>query len=251
MTEQPKRVILEKRNGKLGHEEQLLEYIAKSRGIPVEYSTEKLVARGFVKLLPTDLVSGSIRFIKHALRAYGVKLDEVQVSDYPEVLQPYLRRDIRDDLTLRQAKELLDKGQRLFVKPQDCKIFTGFVANDSGDPRFNGVSGQRKVYVSEPVEFLTEWRFYVADGRIGPKGNYAGDPDQTFSFSTVTDILQKLYDAGAAPAGFAADFGLLPDYSIALVEINDGFSVGCYIDNPGPYWDMISARWQQLIGVKW
>ena len=247
----PKRVILEKRHGRLGHEEQILETAANFRNIPVEYLTEKVVARGFAKFEPTDLVSGSISFIKHALRAYGVTLSEVQFPDYPEVLDFALRRTIRKDLTLNQAKTLLDKGDRLFVKPQDCKIFTGFVASDSSDPRFNGVSGQRKVFVCEPVQFLTEWRYYVANGRIGPKGNYAGDPDQTLSFSTVTSILEKLYDAGIAPAGFVADFGLLPDYSIALIEINDGFSVGYYGDHPAPYWDMISARWQELIGVRW
>lgn len=247
---QPKRVVLEKRNGRLGREEQLLETVAGIFGIEVVYLTEKLVARGFAKLEKTDLVAGSVMFMRHALRAYGKNLDELETPCYPECLKGWLRRDI-STCTLHQARLGLMAGRKLFIKPHRTKLFTGFVAEDSNDPRFNGAGKQQQVYVCEPVEFVSEWRAYVVNGRIVDIVQYAGNPGDCVNMVDVEFAVVDMRKA-RAPAGYVLDFGVMSNGKTALVEVNDGYAVGAYGSLPAiHYWNMIAERWQELIGVWW
>jgi hypothetical protein len=247
----PVRLVLERRNGKLGREEQLLADYAVRNNIKVEELTEKLVARGFVELGPYDLVAGSISFIKHALRRYGKELANVEEPSYPACLTNYYRRKITPGFRLNGAKELLDKGHRFFIKPEAAKRFTGFVADNSYDPRFNGASGQCPVYMSEVVEFVSEWRCYITHNRHTALSFYDGDPKIAPDLGVVSEVV-RLSGKHAAPAGYVIDFGVLADGRTAVVEVNDGYAVGAYGDGiEANYWNMISARWQELIGVQW
>lgn len=243
------RLVLEKRHSRLGTEEQLLAKEANLRGIPIEYTYEKHVARGFFKFQPTDLVAGSIQFMQHALRGYGKELAECDT--YPKCLDYLLYRNVRRVRTLKSAKELLDQGERYFIKPVGCKLFTGFVAEHSDDFRFNGTPGQTPVFVAEVVTWLSEWRVYVAHGVVLDIrfADHGGDRSIRPSRGVIAGAVRRLTAAGA-PAGYAVDFGVLSTGETALVELNDGFSIGAY-DHVAAvdYWAVIQARWQQLIGV--
>lgn len=88
-------------------------------------------------------------------------------------------------------------------------------------------------FISEPVSFLNEWRYYVADGFVVTTGWYAGkDEDKPAPPLDVT-----------WPAGFsgAVDFGELEDGFMALVEAHAPFACGWYGDNHQDY-----AAWQRL-----
>lgn len=241
------RVVLEKRNSRLAPEEQLLAKEAKLRGIPIAYAYEKSVARGFFKFAPTDLVSGSIQFMQHAVRGYGKTLSEH--TPYPKCLEHLLYRKVRRLNTLKSAKALLDKGERLFIKPAGWKLFTGFVAEHSDDFRFNGTSGQAPVFTSEVVTWLSEWRVYVANGEVLDIrfADHGGDRSIRPSRGIIAGAVKCFTKAGA-PAGYAIDFGVLSTGETALVEVNDGFSIGAYDHvTAQTYWAVIQARWQQLI----
>lgn len=245
----PKRVIVERRNGRLGGEEQMIVDEAHRRKIPVEELTEKILSRGFCKFEPTDLVVGSVKFIKHALRLLDAPL--VEASPYPECLRPYLGRAVGRYRSLKEVKHELDLGYKWFVKPVDTKIFTGFVPDSSTDFRFNGVSNRRPMYVSEVVEFHSEWRYYVVDGQPKAMRWYAGDKRRRPNQRTVYDAIEAYAKAGA-PAGYVIDFGVIDRGETVLIEVNDGFAVGAYCESISEvYWDMLVARWQELIGVRW
>ncbi|MMZ69751.1 hypothetical protein D1872_326510 [compost metagenome] len=63
----------------------------------------------------------------------------------------------------------------------------------------------------------------------------------------IIDAIRDLTECGA-PAGYAVDFGVLSTGQTALVELNDGFSIGAYDGiEAGLYWEVIQARWQELI----
>ena len=51
------------------------------------------------------------------------------------------------------------------------------------------------------------------------------------------------------PAGCAIDIGVTPDGRTLLVEINDGFALGCYGAEPVQYAKLLSARWCELVGI--
>lgn len=239
-------LVLEKRGNRMAHEEVLLAMEAAARGIPVAFTTTKALSRNQFEFTDTDIVSGSVMFVKHALRAFGRQLSEH--TPYPDCLKHLLYREVRSIRSLRDAKELLDKGERFFIKPATWKSFTGFVADSGGDFRFNGTSNAVPVFTSEVVTFLGEWRVYVVKGVIRDIQRSPGDDVDGFrpNLLVIHDAVKKLTAAGA-PDGYAVDFGILSTGETALVELNDGFAVGAYGDiNRAGYYDMIEARWNQL-----
>lgn len=53
-------------------------------------------------------------------------------------------------------------------------------------------------------------------------------------------------DYKSQPAGFAMDFGVTDDGRTLLIEVNDGFSIGCYGLDAISYAKLLSARWADL-----
>lgn len=240
-------IILEKRNGKLGAEEHLLYKAASELGIEVRYGIEKHAARGYIDVKNCAMASGNLTFVKHLLRLHRrIKPYE---HTYPNVLLRFMRREILGMKSLRDVKRLLDKGGRFFVKPEDTKIFTGFVADNSYDPRFNGVSDTKFVYMVEPVKFLSEWRCYVVDGEIQAISFADGDRsiaiDRSVAEAAVSAMNKRIW---RPPVGYALDFGVLDTGETALIEFNDGYALGAYDDlDYRIYWNLIYNRWQQMV----
>lgn len=61
------------------------------------------------------------------------------------------------------------------------------------------------------------------------------------------EAINKLNNSSDVYAGYAIDFGVLSTGETALVEMNDGFSVGAYGINQEDYTDMVMARWEELL----
>jgi len=224
--------------------------LASARGVPVQFASTKQMERGKVAIEPQTVAIGSVPFVKHSLRQLGKALPEH--APYPDCLRPMLHRDVRKLAALREARKMLTKGQRMFVKPANgWKRFTGFVADDPRDIRFNGTSSSMAVWISDPVEFVSEWRAYVAknrllDVRLADNG---GDKSAVADRGVIEEAVERLATAGAAPAGYVMDFGVLRDCGrTALIEVNDGFSFGAY-DGVAPevYWEISVGRWAELV----
>lgn len=61
---------------------------------------------------------------------------------------------------------------------------------------------------------------------------------------SAIDILEH---SGNANCAYGIDFGVLADGDTALIELNDGFSLGSYGLDPAVYADLILARWTELM----
>jgi hypothetical protein len=116
--------------------------------------------------------------------------------------------------------------------------------------RSNGASGRQPVWIAEPVRFVSEWRAYVAGGQLLDLclADHGGDanamPDQTI----IEDALQRLTAQRGTPAGYVIDFGVLETGETALIEMNDGFSMGAYAGvSPDAYWAVTVSRWAELV----
>lgn len=152
-------------NGTLDREEQLMADLAVKYGLPVERASTGQVERSRIRLGEGCVAVGSVPFVKHALRQIGMELPIH--TPYPSCLEHLLYRQVRRLSSLREARAMVTAGRRLFIKPADgWKRFTGFVAEFVDDPRFNGQSKARPVWISDPVRFVSEWRAYVADGEL-------------------------------------------------------------------------------------
>lgn len=189
-----------------------------------------------------DLVIGGVSVVRDRLASYGIT---VQEYDYPEELSEFLGRHIWTD-TLSSV--LLKPGSRpVFVKPVRDKMFTGTVLHSEKDAfQIRGVSPDEPVLCSEPVIFRREWRAFVRYGKIFDVRPYRGDWDVCYDPSVLDNAVKAFR---SAPAGYAADFGVTEDGRTLLVEINDGFALGCYGADPVQYAKLLSARWCELIGI--
>lgn len=91
-------------------------------------------------------------------------------------------------------------------------------------------------WVSEVVEFVQEWRYYVANGRVVTTGWYQGEDED-----------EPAPELGIEwPEGFsgAVDFGRLDDGRIALVECHAPFACGWYGENHRDYAEWLLEGWK-------
>lgn len=192
-----------------------------------------------------DLLSGSIDFVHTALKLLDKEIPEY--DSYPKGMESTLHRKIWEGT----KKDITVDNLPLFIKPKDnCKFFTGFVVKDIDDPRYRVIGNNRKLYISEVVNFISEWRVYWVSGSLWQIAQYSGEKT-TFDMFSLENIFNKLYECGIE-GHTVFDVGLLENGELALVEVNDGYSVGLYNEENSTsinnlYTILIKERWEQLI----
>lgn len=224
-------------------------------GWSVDTVSQKAMERGQVTVQSASLVFGDIDFVRAAVRASGHSTPEP--IDYPPSCARWLRRKIWKG-TLKQIPP-----HPVFVKPSKvAKKFTGVVLDGEYDAyKVESAGRNTAVWFSEVVTWTCEWRLFVCHGEVlamTPVPQFSESDFQVpnhmevaLDMDEVHACLRAYCDADAAPAGFAADFGVLADGSTALVEINDGFAFGIYSTEPkivDAAIKVMTARWNQLVG---
>lgn len=243
-----KAVLVEHRSYRFGPEEKLVINALASRDEIHWTAAASQLMRNRVDSSASRLIVGGLDFMKYALRQRGLQLPSE--TCYPDCLAHLLHRDVGLS-TLRKVMERVAYRGPVFVKPAlRAKRFTGLVLRDPEDYRLGGIPRSESVYHSQVVEWLSEWRCYVVGQEVLFQACYAGNdrlaPDATIVAEAVTLMAQQ----SNAPRGYAIDFGVLACGRTALVECNDGFSVGAYGALPGEsYMAMLQARWDQLVGT--
>lgn len=190
-----------------------------------------------------DVVVGGLGPVRNALVRHGVAIEEL---DYPAELQPYMDRRVWPSTVDEVASDR--SLWPVFVKSAENKRLTGKVVSSDRDLAGLGMFGRNlPVTCSEVVDFLTEWRCFVRYGQILDVRPYKGDWKKSFDPAVIENAIK---DFAGAPAGYAADFGVTRDGRTLLVEINDGYSLGCYGLQHNLYAQLLSARWAELVGTE-
>lgn len=190
-----------------------------------------------------DVVVGYVGTVRERLYDFGIVTPEI---DYPEELQKYLGRRIWKT----KMNEVSNDPTKwpVFVKPLEDKQFTGVVVRSPKDLIGCGIIGvNQDVYCSEVVDFAAEWRCFVRYGRILSVRPYSGDWRKHFDPNVIENTVK---DFSSAPMGYSADFGVTRDGRTLLIEINDGYSLGCYGLFYLDYAKLLSARWAELTSTK-
>jgi hypothetical protein len=220
--------------GRFGRDEAGVVEAARERGIPVVEGSAKMVQRGRLELAPETLVAGTIPMVHAALARLKVPVPEP--DDYPAELEHHLHRRVwRTTLGDPDA-------EGCFVKSVKLKRLPGFVMDGrySDYLHSGGMSRKTPVWASSPVRWVTEWRCYVADGKLLGTHHYDGRPDVAPDEDVVR---QAISEWTSAPRGYVLDFGVLDTGETALVEANHGYSVGNYGIPPSSYLDLLAAFW--------
>lgn len=180
-----------------------------------------------------DFISGDIDVMFHAIKRLGI---EYSYNDYPELLKPYLHRKVWEDELGNIRKEIFAEGylkNPIFIKPKDkLKRFTGFVLETIDDlANCKGAGNQTKVWCSEPVTFVDEFRVYRLHQPDSAVTTYSfGCHKRNFNFQNLekADIFIRSLPWSNLPVACAIDVGILSTGEVALIEVNDAFSLGLY-----------------------
>lgn len=195
-----------------------------------------------------DFISGDIDVMFHAMKMLGI---EYSYNDYPESLKPYLHRKVWEDELGNIRREIFAEGylkNPIFIKPKDkLKRFTGFVLETVDDlANCKGAGNQTKVWCSEPVVFIDEFRCYFKRGAKPVIGCYKEDFNESNRIK-VQQFLNSLILGREFPDAFALDLGILSTGEVTLVEMNDAFSLGLYKGCiPSFYAKCLIERWNEL-----
>jgi hypothetical protein len=208
------------------------------------------ITTGRATLDPTMLISGSVQFMHAVFEHLAINIPAP--LGFPTELAPWLHRHV-DTMTAAEALTLA-AGQRLFIKPAgEVKAFTGGLTNQIElIDTVRSLDPDTAVFVSEPVQFLAEWRCFVVEGRMRACVQYLPDIDECRWPTPDPAALTPLIDAAWSScrrAGMSVDVGMLPDGRLALVEMNDGYALGGYSIDPGDYFELLWARWRQLVNT--
>ncbi len=196
-------------------------------------------------LTPADVVVGFIEDVNTALRQLG--LESPTEINYPDELTSFLGRKVwRSQINyIAKHPELWN----IFIKPTTvAKKFTGRLLTSAKDLISCGDEFEdTKIWCSEPVNFLAEWRCFVRYGEILNVKSYAGDWRINFDPQIIE---QAIAAYTSAPAGYAADFGVTDRGETLLIEVNDGYSIGAYGLFPPDYARLLASRWAQMTGAR-
>lgn len=235
-------------NGRLRTEETMLKAEFERRGMPVELYTIKRIQRRNLPLSPSTFIAGDMDAMHGAMSQ--LEIDVPAPDDYPPCLTPFMHRRVWKS-TLAEVEQGICSEVRppVFAKPAARrKSFTGRVFASPGDFMFvAGTSRRQEVWCSEVVTWRSEYRVYVIDDEIIATDHYAGDRFVALDLATVKAALAAYREAGAAPAAYGIDFGVLESGHTALVEANDGYALGAYEIAAKPYADLLIRRWHELL----
>lgn len=146
---------------------------------------------------------------------------------YPDFLKSWVKRKV-----WYSEKWPLE---RVFIKPADKhKRFNGFITTG----RYNGKK-RGPFWCSEVIKFIDEWRYYISYGKVIGGYWYWGIGD-TPKESPKLNITYPNNWCGTA------DFGMLEDGSIQLIESHHPFSCGWYGKKNEEYAEFVVMGWKWL-----
>lgn len=161
--------------------------------------------------------------------------------NYPEELERFLGRNIKRT-TLGEIRRSIEQ---VFIKPVSDKLFTGFVwrSNKGDQLRAALLPDETELWVSDRIEFESEYRCFVKDGELIGVRHYKGDWAKVPERHIVESAIST-YTSGSR--GYTLDFGVTNDGRTLLVEVNDAYALGHYGLPSVLYAQLLEARWEEL-----
>jgi hypothetical protein len=225
--------------------------VCQARGIPYDFFTIKQIHRRSLSLTPQSLVVGYLPTVTSALKQLHIPIPEP--IDYPQCLRYLLHRRVWHSTVRDVRQQLCDEGtlQPFFAKPYGkIKRFTGHLMRTHADLHYLQAAPETmRVWCAEPVKWRSEFRAYVANHRLLELLHYDGDATVRPDEAVVLNAIRILSESSESRAGYGMDVGVLDTGITALVECNDGYSLGSYGLSDEHYFEIVCARWCELVGT--
>ena len=117
----------------------------------------------------------------------------------------------------------------LFIKPAlEIKKFTGDIFKKQSHldmlRSFDKCDDNTEVWISDILEFETEYRVFVSKGVIYGMKHYQGDYSKIIDIEEVKKMISAYKNC---PSAYTLDVGLVKGKTL-LVEVNDMWAIGSY-----------------------
>ncbi len=216
------------------------------RGYEVEFATWDGMRANLLPNDPAIVTVGSVGFVRHALGRLGVRPSPL---DYPDSLRSFLGRALWQTTWREIRARVQDGGSPVFVKPFEAdKAFPGTVVTAFRDliPTARWPDSM-PLWAADVLLFAAEWRYFVRHHDPIAVGFSKGDPLLTPDPAVVRAAIAAY--TPSAPVAYAIDFGVVVAGGTYLVEVNDGFSLGCHGLGPLAYSGFLADRWHELVAT--
>lgn len=197
---------------------------------------------------------GSVDFVSSYLNTFYPNAKKMlEPLNVPEVLFPFAGREImniRTDEDLKQLyrfNEVFAKSMSVIKHPDN-----GWKYNPNNEVNkllnLDNYDNCIGFQVSSIVEFLSEWRVFVFNGKILGCKHYLGDFFTYPNPSTIIDMVKEYKDA---PVAYTLDVGVIPGGETVVIECHRFFSCGLYGFNDFyQYPLMLSQEWFEMKNYK-
>lgn len=191
------------------------------------------------EFFPEDIIVSHVGIIRNRLESLGFTYPELC---YPPALNGFLGRNT--EKTVLQTIVKHPEKWPIFIKPVVGKRFQGTVVKTALDLIDTvHLPYDTEVYCSEVLDIVSEWRAFVRYGKILDVRHYKGNWQKVYDYRVIEECVAQYADA---PSGYGIDFAVTHDGKTILLEVNDGYSLGCYGLFPAEYAKLLSARWAEL-----
>jgi len=219
-------------------------YGAIDSGLDYRLTTFEEVESGkFDSLIRTNLFVGSTEFMREVFKRIGLT----------DVRLPRNSNREHEEITLGEAHNRVSKGEKLFIKPVEIKLFTGLILDGMVYSCLKGLPEDTKVMAYEVFKerIISEWRVYVHNGKIIDSRNYSGDFMVSPSYVYVTKDI--FHNKETFPCAYTIDIGIL-DIPISkmvnnnvVIEYNDMWAIGNYGLPNDIYLRMLIDRYFEIV----
>jgi hypothetical protein len=201
--------------------------------------------------LPRNFAVGSTEFMLEVFNRLG--------KENVRLPRNSNRIAIESITTLKEAYEkFAEDGKKLFIKPQQIKLFTGLVLDGVQYTSLKTLSDDTLILAYDVFNsnLLSEWRIYVHRHEMVDARHYSGDFTITPNFEYVREVIKSNVDF---PIAYTIDVGVLEKPQLhnlfegqrinnnVVVEFNDMWAIGNYGMPNDLYIQLLIDRYNQIL----
>ena len=203
-------------------------------------SFEEVESGKFDMLIRKKLFVGSVEFMREVFKRIGIEDVKVPMNSNRE----------SEIISLGEAHDRVSKGETLFIKPIEIKLFTGLVLDGMQYSCLENLPDDTSIRAYEPFKspIVSEWRIYVHNDRIEDSRNYSGEVVVTPNYDYVMNVISN--NRGNFPCAYTIDIGILENEENVVVEYNDMWAIGNYGVPNDIYLRMLNDRYFEIINKK-
>ncbi len=203
-------------------------------------SFEEVASGKFDALIRKNLFVGSTEFMREVFKRIGLEDVGVPMNSNREC----------KIITLGQAMDIAKTGKKIFIKPVEIKLFTGFVLDQMEHVSISKVSLDTLVMAYEPFKdrIWSEWRIYVHNGTMVDSRNYAGDFTKSPNYDIVRHAIKHTIGL-EFPVAYTIDMGILENGENVVIEYNDMWAIGNYGIPNEDYFRLLRNRYFEITKI--